>query len=237
MATPPAAPTLDPVGYRRNLIAAAVPTLAVPIVIGALMLTLGVTLRVGPLVAGAAGWLIAFMLRAPVAIVAMRVRRDQQHVQPIITASSGPLEEGVRLIVLLLLGRDLDTALSIGLGWAAIEVVYSLINGVALLSLVGRDDADAQRARAMLPLAGALEASAPWWGVIERITASVLHIGFTLIVAAQPVLFVVTALVHSAVNLVYLRPSGSGSLARFELTLAVVSALVLAVAIALWLPR
>ena len=209
MATPPAAPTIDPAAYRRSLIAAAVPTLAVPVVLGGLMLALGVTLRVGPFVAGAVGWLIALMLRAPVAIVAMRVRGDQRHAQPWITASSGPLEEGVRLVTLLLVGRDLDTAASVGLGWAAIEVIYSLINGVAVLSLVGRDDAEAQQVRALMPLSGALEPSAPWWGVVERITASV------------------------ASN----RASDPDVLGRFEATLAVVAAVVLAVAIALWMPR
>ena len=223
--------------YRRNLLAAALPTLAVPVVIGGVMLALGVALSVGPLVAGALGWLIALVLRAPVAVAAMRFAGSQERAQPWITASSGPLEEGVRLVVLLVVGRDPATAAAIGLGWAAIEVLYSLVNGVAMLSLLGRDDPEAQQARALMPMRAALEPSAPWWGLIERITASVLHIGFTLIVAAQPLLAVVTAPVHSAVNLALLRAGRSASLARLEATLAIVAAFVLAVAVALWMPR
>jgi hypothetical protein len=88
-----------------------------------------------------------------------------------------------------------------------------------------------------MPVRAALEPSAPWWGLIERITASVLHIGFSLILAAQPLLAVVTAPVHSAVNLTLLRAARSASLARLEATLAIVAAFVLAVAVALWMPR
>jgi hypothetical protein len=85
----------------------------------------------------------------------------------------------------------------------------------------------------MLPIPAAIEPSAPWWGVLERITASALHIAFTLIIAAQPLLVVVTAPVHSAVNLALLRMARSRSIARFEGTLAVVTLVVVAIAVAL----
>jgi hypothetical protein len=39
-------------------------------------------------------------------------------------------------------------ALSIGLGWAAIEVVYAIINGFVTLSFFRRDDEKARQASA-----------------------------------------------------------------------------------------
>jgi len=105
--------------------------------------------------------------------------------------------------VLLLVGRDLGTALWIGLGWAAIEVVYAIANGFAIAALAQRTDPEAERARALLPPA-ALSGNAPWWGVAERIWTTAVHIGFTLILAAVPALVVVTAVLHSALNVGFL---------------------------------
>lgn len=217
--------------------AAAVPTLAVPVVIGLIMVALGIRLEIGALVAGAVGWVIALALRAPVAIGTMRTTNDRTRTQMWVTASSGPLEEGVRLVVLLIVGRDLSQAASVGLGWAAVEVVYSLVNGLAMLALLGRDDPEAEQARALMPLQAALEPSAPWWGLVERTWASLLHIGFTLIVAAQPVLVILTAVVHSATNLALLRTADQVSMARFQLGGVILALAVLGVGVVLWLPR
>jgi hypothetical protein len=41
---------------------------------------------------------------------------------------------------------------------------------------------------------GALDARAPLWGIVERASASAVHIGFTLILARQPALAPATAL-------------------------------------------
>jgi hypothetical protein len=227
--------SIDPAGFRRSLMAAAIPVLAVPIVIGLVMSALGVELRLGPLVAGAVGWLVALGLRAPIVLATMRLSRDRERSQPWIVASSGPLEEGVRLIVVLLVGRDLDTALSIGLGWAAVEVVYALINGVALLSLMTKEGSQAEEARAIVSAMGLLDVTAPWWGVVERASASLLHIGFTLIIAAAPILVVITAPVHSAVNLGVVRAARRRvPMSQIQGSLVIVGLLVLAVGIVLW---
>ena len=224
----------DADAYRRNLLLAALPTLALPIAIAVGLVGLGAELRPLAIVAGALGWIVALILRAPVAIVAFRRSGSREGAQPWITGASGPLEELVRLGVLLLVGRDLDTALSVGLGWAGIEVVYALVNGAAMLALVGRDDPEAEQARAMLPFKEALTPSAPWWGVVERAWASALHIGFTLIIAAQPILVVVTILAHSATNLALLRLADRISLARFQALGIAWAAVVVAVAAWLW---
>lgn len=225
--------TPDAAVLRRQLVLAIPFVIAVPIVLGLIAVALGIELRVGALLVGALGWFIALVLRAPVAVVALRSRPDRTSSQEIITASSGPLEEVVRLVAVLLIGRDVDTAFSIGLGWAAIEVLYSIVNGFAVTALAGRTDPEAEQARQLLPPA-ALSASGAWWGVVERVWASLLHIGFTLIVAAQPVLVIATAIVHSATNLVLMRELRAGrSIAVVNAGGAMLAATVLVVGILL----
>ena len=75
------------------------------------------------------------------------------------------------------------------LAWAAIEVVYAIINGFVTLSLFRRDDEKARQARAVLEnmgLAKAMLNAPPFLGVVERIFASAIQIGFTLLLAWQP---------------------------------------------------
>jgi hypothetical protein len=45
----------------------------------------------------------------------------------------------------------------------------------------------------------------PCLGVLERVFASLVHIGFTLLLAAAPLLVLLAAPLHSAVNLLALR--------------------------------
>jgi hypothetical protein len=228
-------PALDPATYRANLIRSVPLLLAVPIVIVAIIVIGGSPFRLGPLLAGIAGWTVALVLRAPVALVAMRAMGgDRERAQPVIVLASGPAEEIVRLVVLVIVGMTLSDALWIGLGWATIEVVYSLVNGAAMLALMGRTDPEAEQARAMLPLAEAMRGDAPLWGVVERTWASLLHIGFTLIVAANPLFVVFTIVVHSATNVLLLRLAAATSLARMQLFGAAWATIVMAVAAALW---
>jgi hypothetical protein len=184
---------------RRALILAVPLLLAVPIGYGVAFVQLGHDPLLVPLLAGAGGWLLALVLRAPVGLLGMKLAGSPQRAQRWVVASSGPLEEAVRLAVLLLVGRDLGVALWIGLGWATIEVLYGIANGFALAALAERTDPEAERARAMLPPA-ALTATGPLWGVVERAWASALHIGFTLVLAAVPVAVLFTAPFHTAVN-------------------------------------
>lgn len=227
--------TLDRQGYRRNLFIGSPLVMAVPVVLIAFVLVSGIQFDVGAFVAGVIGWLLALILRTPVALVAMQLSGgDRRRAQSWITAASGPAEELVRLGVLLVVGRTLPQALWIGIGWAAIEAVYSVINGVALLALMGRTDPEAEQARAMLPMPEVLGADAPLWGVVERAWASLLHIGFTLLVAAQPALVVLTIAAHSATNILLLRWGPRLGMARLQLAGATWSIAVLAFGAALW---
>lgn len=184
---------------RRSLLLSIPLVLAVPIAYGAAFVWQGHDPMPIPLLAGAGGWLLAFVLRAPIGLLGMRLAGSPERAQRWVVASSGPLEEATRLAVLLLVGRDLGTALWIGLGWASIEVLYGIANGLALAALAERTDPEADRARAMLP-PGMLTTSGPLWGVVERAWASALHIGLTLILAAVPIAVLLTAPFHSLIN-------------------------------------
>ena len=220
--------------YRRNVILATPFALLVPVGIAILMVALGHELRPLAIGAGVGGWILAYLLRGPVAIY-LRSRGDEQLQSPWLVAASGPTEELVRLGAVLALGRDLDTALSIGLGWAGIEVLFTIMTGLALGTLLTRDDEEARRVREVLPPPpGGFSPSSAWWGVWERVWASALHIGFTLIIAAQPLLVLVTIPLHSAVNLLSLRFLSRWGMARMELLGALAAAVVVAVAVVLW---
>ena len=221
-------------GQRRRLAIAIPTTLAVPVVLGAVAVAQGVDLRPLPMVLGGVGWVAALVLRAPVGIAASRLRADPASAQTIVTAASGPLEELVRLVVVLLLGRDLDTAVSIGLGWAAIEVLYLIVNGVVLVAVLSHDDPEAERLRALLPFPDAILESSPLWGAWERIWASALHVAFTLLIAVHPLLVLVTIPLHSATNLSLFVASRRVPFATVQLIGAAAAAVLLAVAVGLW---
>jgi gas vesicle protein len=117
-------------------------------------------------------------------------------------------EESVRLITLLLVGSAFPIALSVGLGWTTIEIVYTIVNNLAIAWLLQRPDERARRSLALLlsmGLGNMLSPTAPALSVIERIGVSALHIGFTLLIAWQPLLVLVTIPLHSGANFVSLR--------------------------------
>ena len=188
---------------RRTLLLAAPLGLLVPIAYGAAFVRFGHPIEVGPFFAGAAGWFVALLLRAPVGLAGIRITGSVERTQTWVTASSGPLEESVRLAVLLLVGGELSTALWIGLGWAAIEVLYAIVNGFALATLAERTDPEAEQAKALLP-PSAFSATGPLWGVVERAWASGVHVGFTLILAAVPLAVLITAPLHTLTNVAFL---------------------------------
>ena len=83
-----------------------------------------------------------------------------------------------------------------------------MVQAVAMAQLMGRTDEKALQARAALAAQGMDRATADApvvAGAIERISASALHIGFTLLLAAQPLLVLLTIPAHSLTNLISLR--------------------------------
>lgn len=202
--TPEARP-VQPAGLRNLLI-------SVPLLFGSLLpyaalaQQLGVALQSKLMLLGALGWWLALLLRLPIILLVKKQQPIQG--QRAIILASGPTEELVRLGLLLWLGLNLDTAFSLALGWAGIEIVYAVIQGFALVNLARRQDKKAQEARRMLRLQGmdqALHANAPFWGIFERLSANAIHLAMSLFLLFSPWMVLLTAVLHSAINLVFTR--------------------------------
>src|SRR5437868_6457352 len=80
------------------------------------------SLPVGPFCLGLLGWSIALLLRAPLAALTFRLPHNLKELA--VVAMSGPAEESVRLLAVLYLQANFASAISLGLGWASIEVLY-----------------------------------------------------------------------------------------------------------------
>lgn len=185
----------------RELVLTAPLYLLVVVFYAALARIWDIELSLGWILLGAAGWLAALFLRAPVAMVAQRLTTNSDTVQQAVILASGPAEELVRLAVVLITAANLDVAYAIGLGWGGIEVIYALVNGILIATLLQRDDEEAVKARQVMEEMGLLRAGTkPLYGVLERLAVTPVHIGFTLLLAFQPLLVLVTIPVHSLIN-------------------------------------
>ncbi|WP_419875896.1 YhfC family glutamic-type intramembrane protease [Candidatus Pristimantibacillus sp. PTI5] len=151
---------------------------------------------------GALGWLIALMLRGPLSALVMKM--PQERAKNIVVASSGVLEESTRLVLLAVTSATSSWAISIGQGWAAIEVIFVMVNIVIIATLANRTDEKALQAKQLLEAQGTIQAS-PLWGILERIWASAFHIGCTLIVAFYPWSVVLLIPLHSSVNIIIVK--------------------------------
>lgn len=152
---------------------------------------------------GALGWWLALILRAPVILALRKSQQDMQTSSKYVIWASGPAEEIVRVILLLMLPITVDNAYSVGLGWGAIEVLYGLIQLFGFASLSTKNDAKAQEAREVMKQMGmdkVLNDSTPFWGALERVSAHALHLSFSLLLVLSPLLVLLTAPVHSLMN-------------------------------------
>jgi hypothetical protein len=185
----------------RELIVTAPLYLLVPVLFAVLALIWEIELSLGWILLGAAGWLVALFLRAPVAMISQRLTTNSDTVRQVVILSSGPAEELVRLAVVLITAANLDVAYAIGLGWGGIEVIYALINGFMIATLLKRTDEEAIKARQTMEEMGLLRVGLrPLYGVVERVAVTAVHIGFTLLLAFQPLLLLIIMPVHSFVN-------------------------------------
>jgi len=153
---------------------------------------------------GALGWLVALVLRAPVAIGVRNLSLSPAATQTVVTSASGPAEEVVRVVILLLAAVDFRTAFAIGLGWSVIEAIYAAPQEIIRESLRHRTDEKSREARQLLTDMGLGRSVRPIWLIVERVFATAFHIGLTLLVGWQPVLAVAAIPLHSVTNLVVL---------------------------------
>lgn len=149
---------------------------------------------------GALGWVVALQLRFPFFPLAKKL--GQEKGGRMMAALAGPCEELVRLAMILIFGRSFPIALSLGIGWGGIEILFGLLNGGMRLAILSKDDEKARQAREILAAQGQLEPKGGWIvGAVERLFATGIHVGFTLLVAWEPWLVIPLTLVHSLVDL------------------------------------
>lgn len=192
--------------YIRNLI------VAVPLVVATFLPflflagKLDISIEWGFVGLGALGWWLALLARGPVMLLTRKLAAER--VRTFIISASGPSEELVRLVLLLIIGLNFDNAYALGLGWAAIEIIYSLLQSFALGALVQKTDKKAKEVKKLLEQQGmtkSMEPSAPFWGIVERLSANAIHIAFSLLLVISPWLVVLSAPLHSALNLLITR--------------------------------
>ena len=117
---------------------------------------------------GGGGWILAYVLRVPVTLIAGRVLESGQ-LLVLLLALSGIVEEGVRFLLIRWLRReegvDIRKVLSLGLGWGVAEALLIYVAYIPLAMLRGYSYAE------MLP------------GAVERVVATCFHTLVSLIVA------------------------------------------------------
>ncbi|WP_251551255.1 hypothetical protein [Neobacillus muris] len=147
---------------------------------------------------GILGWWIAYLLRIPISMVLMKIQEEKQPKG--IIYFSGLLEEIVRLIVLVFMGSTVQKALSLGQGWAFIEVIFAILNLLILTSLKTKTDEKSMQAKEFLNATGIKLDGSPLWGAMERVFASGFHIGSALLIAWNPWMILVMIPVHTVYN-------------------------------------
>lgn len=179
-----------------------------------------------PILIGAGGWLLALVLRQPVALLASK-RLSNEGTANLVGWFSGPAEELVRLALVLLTVSTVQHAAWFGFGWATIEVLVVFANVLAIASLVSKDDEKSREARELLAAQGMAQPQSPAWGLLERLSATAMHIGFTLLLFASPWFILLTLPLHSVTNMLAAKYA-KRSIVLVEVALAVLGALGLA---------
>ena len=107
-----------------------------------------------------------------------------------------------------------------------IVVAYVMVTALILANLLPKNDPKSMEAKEFLRDQGMMQNNGPAWGVVERFSAAGIHIGFTLLLFAQPWLVLVTIGLHSLTNMLVVRYTKQ-SIARTQLALLAVASVVL----------
>lgn len=150
---------------------------------------------------GAAGWIFALVLRGPVALLAKWLTSPER-TRTILGWASGPAEELVRVGMVILFVHTAKDAIWAGIGWGGIEAATAAINAIVIAMLLNRDGPKAQKVQALMRESDAMTACGWGWAAVERCSAMALHVGFTLLLFAQPWLVLATLVAHSLTNMI-----------------------------------
>jgi hypothetical protein len=187
---------------------------------------------------GALGWWLALILRLPIILIAKLKKLDLNFSSILTIGSSGPTEESVRLVLLSIIRLFSHNAYSIGLGWAMIEIIYGIAQIIGIGVLEQKTDEKAIEAKNLMKQMGmdkSLESSTPFWGVLERVSASAIHIGFSLLLVFSPYVLIFTIPFHSFINFFVVRVNKI-SIKISQLSLFGIASLVLLLGILLSYP-
>ena len=185
--------------FRHHLLFCTPLLLLVPLVYLLAFNSLGQgRLQVLPFFIGVLGWSVALLLRGPLAVLTVRLSHDLR--EKVVAAMAGPAEESMRLAAIVFLQVNFAGAISLGLGWATIEVIYTLISGFSTVMILSQDGVGAWQLRKRFEDSGLTVPATVYSGIVERISATALHIGFTLLIAYHPLLILITLPLHSLVN-------------------------------------
>ena len=194
--------------------------------------SLGQEIRVWPFCLGVLGWSSALLLRAPLMVLTFRLTHNMK--EQVGAAMAGPAEESVRLLAVLFLQANFAGAISLGLGWATIEVFYALVSGFGTVVILSKGGVGAWQLKKRFLDIGVSVPATVYAGIFERVSATALHIGFTLLLAYHPLLILITLPLHSLVNVGAINLVRRSALAT-QLLLAVLGIATLAVGIKLFI--
>jgi hypothetical protein len=185
-----------------------------------------------PFFLGVLGWSVALFLRPPLMMLIARLTHDVK--EKTVAAMAGPTEESVRLGIVLFLQANFASAISLGLGWATIEVIYTLISGFTTVVILSQGGVGAWQLKKRFLDSGQTVPATVYAGIVERLSATALHIGFTLLLAYHPLLILITLPLHSLVNVGAITLNNRSALATQTL-LALVGGVTLLVGLKLFL--
>jgi hypothetical protein len=186
--------------------------LTVPIIYLLALNSLGQgSISVWPVCLGALGWTAALFLRTPMMVLLLKLTRKIN--EQVVAAMAGPAEEAVRLLVVIFLQAKFTGAISVGLGWASIEVVYTIISGFSTVAILSQGGVGAIQLRKRFADAGQSVPVTVYSGVVERLSATALHTGFTLLLSYHPLLILLTVPLHSFTNVAAITLNNRSALA------------------------
>lgn len=211
--------------YKRNIV------LATPFYIASILPLLAITIdyesefEIKMALFGALGWWLALILRAPIILILKSRKLQDSLMQKIVVGISGPTEEIVRYLLLLWMGLSLDNVFSLAIGWAGIEVIYGIIQVILLGNLESKTDEKAIEAKVLMKQMGmdkTMAPSTPFWGALERYSAGLIHLAFSLFLLIDPLVLLVTIPAHSLVNYFVVKMNKQ-SLAKSQIGLLFIS--------------